>query len=213
MKSFIIYLSKINSSLQSALETRQSLANIGITADLFEGTYGNEAVTIFNKEDRQIHHIDGVNLSSSKVLNPGVKGCFYSHYRLWQKCAELNESIMIFEDDLVVLNSYKEIEFEEILILSINYDWGISEPWKKFLEEKNSLSTAQPYTSRFIPGAAGYILKPALARKLINLYKNSYLPADVAINNEICKLEIHPQLLGRSKTMAEKESMTRSKHW
>jgi GR25 family glycosyltransferase involved in LPS biosynthesis len=213
MKSFIIHLSKIKSSLQSALETRHSLANVGINAELFEGTYGNDAVTMFDKENRQVHHIDGVNLTTGKVLNPGVKGCFYSHYRLWKKCAELNEPIMIFEDDLVVLNSYNPIEFEEILILSINYDWGISEPWKKFLEEKNSLSTAQPYTSRFIPGAAGYILKPALARKLINLYKNSYLPADVAINNKICKLEIHPQLLGRSKTMAEKESMTRSKHW
>jgi glycosyl transferase family 25 len=213
MKAFIIHLSKIDSSLKSALETQKSLANSGINAELFEGTYGNDAVEIFDKENRHVHYIDGVVLNNGKILYPGVKGCFYSHYRLWQKCAELNESIMIFEDDLIVLNLYKEIEFEEILILSINYDWGISEPWKKFLEEKNTLSTAQPYTSRFIPGAAGYILKPALAKKLIDLYKNSYLPADVAINSEICKLEIHPQLLGRSKTMAEKESMTRRKYW
>jgi hypothetical protein len=36
---------------------------------------------------------------SQKMLRPGVLGCFYSHYRLWQKCIDLNEPIFIFEDD------------------------------------------------------------------------------------------------------------------
>ena len=213
MKSFIIHLPLINSSLESAIETKKALHKIKIDAELFEGTYGKDAESLFTKENRQVKFIEGVNLQTGKILYPGVKGCFYSHYRLWKKCSELNEPIMIFEDDVLVINNYKEINFQEILILSINYDWVVSDPWKKFLEEKNTLTTAQAYTSRFMPGASGYIIKPHAASKLLEIYKDSYLPTDVAINSEICKLEIHPQLIGRSKTMTEKESMTRRKHW
>jgi GR25 family glycosyltransferase involved in LPS biosynthesis len=211
--SYIISLSKILTSYNSALATKESLEKIGIHAEMFEGTYGNDAVNIFEKENRVLAEITGVNTNTGKFLYPGVKGCFYSHYRLWKKCVELNEAIMIFEDDIVVLNKYKEIEFEEILILSINYDWSISDIWKQYLEEKNEIKEAVAYSSRFIPGASGYIIKPNAAHKLINYYSNSYLPADVAINSKICNLQIHPQLIGRSKTMAEKESMTRRKYW
>lgn len=213
MKAFIIHLPTIKSSFNSAVETQQSLQAVGINAKLFEGTYGHDAENIFTLENREVKHINGVNLNNGKVLYPGVKGCFYSHYRLWQKCLDLNESIMIFEDDLIVINEYNEILFEEILILSINYDWVVSNPWKKFLEEKNDLLTAQPYMSRFMPGAAGYIIKPVAAKKLLECYSKSYLPADIAINSEICTIQIHPKLLGRSKTMEEKESMTRRKYW
>jgi GR25 family glycosyltransferase involved in LPS biosynthesis len=33
-------------------------------------------------------------------LRPGVVGCFLSHYQLWKKCVELNETIGIFEQDI-----------------------------------------------------------------------------------------------------------------
>jgi GR25 family glycosyltransferase involved in LPS biosynthesis len=213
MKSFVIYLPSIQTSVGSAYDTQTSLLSAGIEAELFEGTLGNEAVVLFEKENRIVHNIDGITLNNGKVLYPGVKGCFHSHYRLWTKCVELNESIMIFEDDIVVSNKYKKIDFDEILILSINYDWAMAAQWKIYLEEKNKIDKAVNYSSRFMPGASGYIIKPQAAKKLIDYYSNTYLPADVAINSEICRLQIHPQLIGRSKTMAEKESMTRRKHW
>lgn len=213
MKAFIITLSKIQSSYNSGIESKKSLNRIGIDAELFEGTYGNDAVEIFEKENRNLKEIDGVNANTGKFLYPGVKGCFYSHYRLWKKCVELDEPIMIFEDDILIYNNYREVEFEEILILSINYDWSISDPYKKYLEEKNKLLEPIPYSQRFMPGASGYIIKPNAAKKLIDCYSNSYLPADVAINPDVCVLQLHPQLIGRSKTMAEKESMTRRKWW
>jgi len=211
--SYIISLSKILTSYNSALATKKALEKIGINAELFEGTYGNDAVDIFEKENRVLKDISGVNTNTGKFLYPGVKGCFYSHYRLWQKCIELDEPIMIFEDDIIIYNDYREIDFEEILILSINYDWSISDSYKKYLEEKNTLLEPVSYSQRFMPGASGYIIKPNAAKKLIDCYLDSYLPADVAINLEICNLQIHPQLIGRSKTMAEKESMTRRKYW
>lgn len=35
-----------------------------------------------------------------RELFDGEKACFASHYRLWQECVKLNESIMILEDDV-----------------------------------------------------------------------------------------------------------------
>ena len=85
--------------------------------------------------------------------------------------------------------------------------------WKDYLEKDNNLEAAQPYTERFIPGTSGYIIKPSAAKKLIETYKNSYIISDVAMNSEIIKMEIHPQLIGRSKTMDEKESLVRRINW
>jgi glycosyl transferase family 25 len=213
MKAFIISLSKIQSSKDSGVEAQQALKRIGIDSELFEGTYGNDAVDIFEKENRVLKDISGVNSNTGKFLYPGVKGCFYSHYRLWQKCVELNEPIMIFEDDLVVYREYKDIKFTDLLILSINYDWMPCESLKDLLEKDNAETSAQHYRWRFLPGASGYILSPTAAAKLVEAYISSYLPADVAINSDLLSLQIHPQLIARSKTMAEKESMTRKKYW
>ena len=58
MKSFIIHLSKIDNSLNSAVRTQKDLKAIGIDADLFEGTYGNEAEDIFKQEGRTVHPIN-----------------------------------------------------------------------------------------------------------------------------------------------------------
>ena len=212
MRSFIIHLSKIDSSFTSAIETRQSLANIGIDAELFEGTYGNDAVEIFNKEDRMLHP-NIFNLDNFKQSSPGVMGCFYSHYRLWQHCIELNEPIMIFEDDVKICRNFHSIEFDDVLVLSINYDWKIIDFLKIYLEETHSLSTVVEYNNFHMPGASGYAINPSAAKKLVDTYKQSYLPADWAINSNICKITIHPQLIGRSKTMAEKASLTRLKTW
>jgi len=213
MKAFIISLSKIQSSKDSSIESQEALKTIGIDAELFEGTYGNDAVDIFENENRVLKSIDGVNSNTGKFLYPGVKGCFYSHYRLWQKCVELDEPIMIFEDDLIVYRKYTDIKFNDLLILSINYDWMPCESLKDLLEKDNTATSAQPYQWRFLPGASGYILSPIAAAKLVKTYSSSYLPADVAINSDLLSLQIHPQLIARSKTMAEKESMTRKKYW
>ena len=44
MKSFIITLSKISTSLTTALNLKQQLESYGMPAEMFEGTYGNDAV-------------------------------------------------------------------------------------------------------------------------------------------------------------------------
>jgi glycosyl transferase family 25 len=213
MRSFIIHLPNVKSSLDSALETKKQLENIGITPEMFVGSYGPEIEKIFEKEGKFVHPVEGIVLERRKVSGTGAKGVFHSHFRLWSLCVEINEPIMVFEDDVVVYRPLKEMNFDEVLIISINYDWDMSLQWKDYLEKDNELTTAQPYTERFIPGTSGYIIKPVAAKKLIETYKNSYIISDVAMNSEIIKMEIHPQVIGRSKTMDEKESLVRRINW
>jgi GR25 family glycosyltransferase involved in LPS biosynthesis len=213
MRSFIIHLPSVKSSLDSALETKKQLENIGISPEMFIGSYGPDIEKIFEKEGKVVHPVEGVVLERRKVSGTGAKGVFHSHFRLWSLCVELDEPIMVFEDDVVVYRPLKEIEFDEVLIISINYDWDMSLQWKDYLEKDNNLSTAQSYTERFIPGTSGYIIKPKAAKKLIETYKNSYIISDVAMNSEVIKMEIHPQVIGRSKTMDEKESLVRRINW
>ena len=102
MRSFIIHLPSVKSSLDSALETKKQLENIGITPEMFIGSYGPEIEKIFEKEGKVVHPVEGVVLERRKVSGTGAKGVFHSHYRLWSLCVELNEPIMVFEDDVVI---------------------------------------------------------------------------------------------------------------
>lgn len=212
MRPYIISLSKIESSKKNAQEVVNALHNYHFEPILFEGTYGNDAERLFLAENRVLHPITS-NPSSAKFNSPGVKGCFHSHYRLWELCASLNEPMMIFEDDVIFYRNFSPVEFTDVLVLSINYDWKAIDFLKTYLEKTHSLSTSVVYNQFYMPGASGYIIKPHTAKNLIETYKHTYLPADWAINSSICKITIHPQLMGRSKTMNEKESLTRSKIW
>jgi GR25 family glycosyltransferase involved in LPS biosynthesis len=149
----------------------------------------------------------------AKISNPGVKGCFHSHYRLWQHCVDLNDTIAIFEDDIVFKRPFEHKPFDEILMLTINYDWKITKDYRKYLEEEFSIDTEVDYKNYCIPGASGYLITPGAAKKLVDCYKDHYLTPDWAINTELLKVTVHPRLMGRSKTYEEKESLTRSTMW
>lgn len=224
MKAFIIHLSKIEKSLETATNLYNSLKSCGIEAELFEGTYGNEAVDIFEKEQRILHPwgIKGPNStldhdpddkSITKASGPGPKGCFYSHYRLWKKCAELNEPILIFEDDVVLSRGFEPVEWEDILVVSLGFKTK-SEPYMKYLLEPSGSPKALPYTRSSPPGATGYAIKPCAAKKLLEMYSTTYLPADNAMNAHVVKLEIHNYIMGRALTGDDgKKSMVRTKYW
>jgi glycosyl transferase family 25 len=208
MKAFVIYLSKIESSRTSGEETFLQLKKLGFDVELFEGTYGDAAEKLFQKENRTLFNPDRHVKSKSDSL--GAKGCFHSHYRLWEKCVELNAVISIWEDDVVFERELFPIEFEDVLALTINYDWKITQPYRKYLEQTFPLTYDVNYTQYCMPGAGGYLIKPHAAKRLVDQYKKHYLTPDWAINSEICKIKLHPRPMGRTKTHSEKISLTRN---
>jgi GR25 family glycosyltransferase involved in LPS biosynthesis len=212
MKSFIIHLSKIPSSLESAQQLQTELKKINIDAELFEGTYGSDVEEIFEKENRTLHYRSFKGVAPDdhyieKANKPGVKGCFYSHYRLWKKCVELNETICIFEDDVKIERALIPIEFKDILITVLGA--RKSYRYEEFLLNPSGDPVAQPYHNSSMPGTCGYLIKPEAAKKLLNEYKNSFLPSDNAMNVMVVDIQVHNYLVGSANL--DKKSLTRSK--
>jgi glycosyl transferase family 25 len=215
-KSYIIYLSKIDNSLSTALNLKSQLENFNMPVELFEGTYGNTAVELFQKENRLFDKdgfptIEEAEKYEYKSSYPGVKGCFYSHYRLWQKCVELNEPIIIWEDDVILKRPFVPVEWKDVLILALGFKEK-SEPYFHLLEQEES-PNALPYNDYHIPGTPGYAITPQGARKLVDRYHSSYLPSDVAMNKKVIDIEIHSQVMGKA-IIDEKVSLVRNlKFW
>lgn len=217
MKNFIIHLPSIEESLKSATELKLNLEKFNCSVDMFEGTRGDDAVRLMEQENRQLHSsgLKGeIILNSSyaqKLSAPGVKGCFYSHYNLWKRCVELNEPITIWEDDIILSRSYIPIEWEDILILALGHP-SKSERWLHLLNNPTGDPIALDYRSPSMPGCCGYAIKPHAAKKLLKTYKNTFLPADNAINKNIVRMQIHNHIMGIAKVEGKK-SLTRSKNW
>ena len=215
MKSFIIHLPRIASSLESALKTQQDLAAIGVNAELFEGTYGSEAQQIFADENRTVHPINfrgnpTEERDANKASKPGVMGCFYSHYRLWKRCVELNETICVFEDDVKVLRPLAKVEFDEVLVIAMGS--RKNEKYLQYIHDPQGECHAAEYLHKSMPGTVGYMIKPAAAKKLLDYYKNTFLSSDNAINRCVVTIQIHSHIMGS--VHLDKKSLTVStKFW
>ena len=215
MKAFVITLSKIESSLTTATNMIEPLKSCGFDVTLFEGTYGYDAVELVKNEQRTLHPTNEnkqVNLPNFKVSGPGVIGCFYSHFNLWKKCVELNETIFIFEDDVKFIRPYYPVTFSEVLIVALG-------SWTKIYSADievvlSETPTALPFLGKCLPGAVGYGITPAAANKLVNAYANTYTSADSAVRSSIVDIKIHSHLMGRALTDVDgKKSLTRKKDW
>jgi GR25 family glycosyltransferase involved in LPS biosynthesis len=164
----------------------------------------------YNIIERQIIGDDHIG----KLSRPGVVGCFYSHYSLWEKCVELNEPIMIFEDDVKFYRGWNPIEFSGVLILSLGKSSFLTEPNKTYLENPTGIPRPLPWKNFSMPGASGYALTPDAALGLIKFYKPYWYPADNAINQFITPMYIHNYIMGRNTLPEEGNiSMTKSKDW
>lgn len=107
-------------------------------------------------------------------LSDGEIGCFASHYCLWQKCLEINESIVVLEDDVEILDNF----FSELLRIK-NSEYS----YVRLYHIKTGIRSFELpdgfYTSfdKF-SGTQGYYLTPAAAQRLIESARVWYSPVD-----------------------------------
>jgi GR25 family glycosyltransferase involved in LPS biosynthesis len=220
MKNFIICLSKVESSLETALNLKKQLEKFNIDTELFEGTYGNDAKIMMADENRLAHPWgikgppkDGIipEVDPNFHWSPGVQGCFYSHYRLWKKCVELNEPIAIWEDDIILSRDYTPVEWQDVLVLALGHPKK-TEKYRQYLDNPSGKPIAEDYHQSSMPGCCGYAIKPHAAKKLLETYSKTYLPADNAINQHLVRIQIHSYVMGIAITKHDgKKSLTSSK--
>ena len=225
MKSFIICLSKIESSVSTAKNLKQQLEHYNMNVELFEGTYGTDAVLVMEQEQRTIHPFgikgpnpapisaEEIDKQQRKILVPGVIGCFYSHYRLWKKCIELDETILIFEDDIVLSRPFAPVEFTDVLVVALGHP-SKSDRYMSYLTDPQGEPRACGYPSSSMPGCCGYAIHPHAAKKLVDTYANTFLPADNAINQHHVTIQIHNYIMGIALVKKDgKKSLTRTTFW
>ena len=103
---------------------------------------------------------------------PGIKGCFLSHWQLWHKCLELNESIIILEHDAIIEDNWKPIHSDSLIKL---HD-------KKYKAHNNFI------TGNWANSTHAYYLTPNAATLLINFARNNgAFPSDVMIGDNVLK--------------------------
>jgi len=95
MKIFYINLDKNT-------DKRQHMESLFPEAERFSGIYGAHETpeTISYTADRTWR-----DPTLNRRLTNGEVGCILSHIKLWKKCVELNEPILILEDDVIALDS------------------------------------------------------------------------------------------------------------
>jgi len=120
-----------------------------------------------------------------KLSRPGVVGCFYSHYALWNKCIELGEPIMIFEDEKIeqVIEAISRIKFFYDLEENYKYIVVIRDPYNLFAsraKKEEDLKSVGKNTTSMVGN---------LTSEAIELWKElayEYLDNKSILKNKIC---------------------------
>ena len=120
--------------------------------------------------------LNGTNLTKGEVA------CTISHFLLWEKCIELNEPVLIFEDDATVTEDFS---YDEIFSHLRN---GYDMIYLGWLEMGESTSIDDKYVIPQYPyWNLAYVVTPDACKVLVNDYiKQNIIPID-----EYCPLIQH----------------------
>ena len=160
---------------------------------------------VFNAVDGRIFDYDvlvnmGFDIDHSWIdpilktkLTKGEVGCFLSHWKLWEKCIELNEPILVLEDDAVITDKFS---YDELYRMKRKgYDF-IYLGWREMSEsipiDDTFVKPVYPYWT------LSYMVTPASARILLNEHaKKHIIPVD----------EYLPKCMEKLKVCAYKENV------
>lgn len=220
MKAFVIYLPDSLKSKINVTTIVDQLNTYGLEAQAFVGVSGDQARGLAIEQNLQLwpYNVKGQKIERDdvdwgKLSRPGVMGCFLSHYQLWQRCVDLDQPIMIFEDDVKFFRPWLPVAWNDVLILSLGKKSWITDPWKQHLERPNGAPRSVPWPNRSMPGTSGYAITPQGATKLLTTYQGYWTASDNAINCDVCNIKIHSHVMGRHMTSAEGNISLTKKKW
>lgn len=226
MKAIVIRLRDIQESESLARECIDSGKQHNLIIYPFDGIFGETQIENKHKEF-------DIRPWKPKMKKGrlGVKGCFLSHYSIWLHSIEIDQPIIIFEHDAVVLRKLPDNivdKFDEFLMLDpynkmqkdyeslhqVEHDFSIDEYFNEDSKQKYELK------HQYAMGLQAYIIKPKAAIKLRDAVKqNGYYPADMQCHKGILNIQtvypsiasINPRFYGNKKLM--KEESTTQKKW
>ena len=118
-------------------------------------------------------------------LTMGEVGCFLSHWRIWEKCIQKNEKVLILEDDALLTDKFN---LKEIDKLTDTYDF-LYLGWKEMEEsvpiDDKVVQPIYPYWG------LAYVITPKAAKILINeSAKKNIIPVDEYLPNMMPELKV-----------------------
>lgn len=141
--------------------------------------------------------------------------CALSHYHLWKECAQGDDCYLVLEHDSIFMDkiNYKVIEMSPKLVISINNPRFATRRAVDYIKRiKESTPDRQgvvkaPYIDDMnvpqgLPGHSSYIIKPAGAKKMLQLVKEYGLwPNDSLMCNQLffglgCTKKFYTQVQG-----------------
>ena len=196
MKSYIIGDKNNKMSLEAMNRCAQSF---GHPLEVFQQTSPNtlkKHLTDFpgllwtyplNDMIERIDEESGMILKSYKTSDVSKKwACTVSHARLWKKCVELDEEIMILEHDAIFIKKFEPFDWEGG-VLGLNHPRGATHSSYKFndlIRIKRKVQPAPYVLSKYampqgLAGNSAYIIKPYFAEKLLEkLKEKGFWPND-----------------------------------
>jgi len=140
-----------------------------------------------NNDLERIDEESGMILKAYKTSSLDKKlACTVSHARLWKKCIELNEEIMILEHDAIFIKKFEPFDWEGG-VLGLNNPRGATHSSYKFndlIRIKRKVQPAPYVLSKYampqgLAGNSAYIIKPYFAEKLLEkLKQKGFWPND-----------------------------------
>ena len=145
--------------------------NSNLTYEVFRAFDGNQIS--YNKLVEQGFDTDHnwIDPLLNTPLTKGEVGCFLSHWHIWNKCIEKNESILVLEDDAILTEQF---DMEEIS--NLPYDF-VYLGWREMEESEEIdgklVKPVYPYWT------LAYLIRPDAARVLVNdVIKCNIIPVD-----------------------------------
>lgn len=189
MKAFVIRKAGDEFSENLAQQCIDSAAAFGIHPEKVDGVY-NAHDELLNSRGISAFY----KMKESKKNSPGIKGCFLSHFLLWERCVSINEPIIIFEHDALMIRPLPANildSFSHILILDHagfkeNYEEIISNECQLQINTYEKIEKSFGYrdvNKTHVRGSHAHFVKPLGAKTLIESSKRwGYLPLDMNVN-------------------------------
>lgn len=197
MRTFIIRLEENEHSCKMAQECYNQAIKFGLQPEFFKAINGHNAEYHYKQTGI-------VKKGKFKKNRPGVAGCFFSHFYLWERCIKLNEPIIVLEHDGYFIRKLPKnilTQFTDVLKLdrldpyNKKYNSKLDNEQQYDIIVENYLNPSPKNLKKhnienYFKGAYSYVLKPSGAEKLVFSSKTyGHRPADQQINDRLLELK------------------------
>ncbi|KGQ52452.1 glycosyl transferase [Gallibacterium anatis 10672-6] len=199
-----IYVIHIDSATERADSIRQQFDNLKIEFEFFPAINAKKTPNhpLFSHYNAKKHF-----QRKGRNLSLGELGCYASHYSTWKKCLELNQPIIVLEDDVTILENFKDIYTNaERIIQKYDFVWlhkNHRSDDKVIVESIDAFSIAKFYRDYFC--AQGYLITPKSAKQLLTYCEEWIYPVDDQMGrfyeNKIENYAIYPACIDHIASM------------